>query len=87
MPRMHRGLIENGIYHVISRGNGGQDVFLKAADYEAFLKLMAESKKWCLVKILAFCLMPNHLHFVLVNPTEDVLSQWMHRLMTTHVQR
>lgn len=87
MPRMHRGLVDNGIYHVVSRGNGGQDVFLKASDYQAFLKLMEESKKRFPVKILSFCLMPNHLHFILVNPSEDILSRWMQWLMTTHVQR
>jgi putative transposase len=87
VPRIRRGLVKDGIYHVVSRGNGGQTVFLKPGDYQAFLKLMEESKKRFLLKIFAFCLMPNHLHFILCNIEENIMSQWMQWLMTSHVQR
>jgi len=38
MPRIARGLTDNGIYHVINRGNGKQEVFHKDKDYEVLCK-------------------------------------------------
>ncbi len=43
MPRISRGLIDSAVYHVINRGNGGQEVFHKGKDYEAFIAIMEES--------------------------------------------
>ncbi|MDP3016936.1 MAG: transposase [Deltaproteobacteria bacterium] len=60
MPRISRGLVDESVYHVINRGNGGQIVFHKEKDYEAFIELMKEAKNRYEVKIFAYCLMPNH---------------------------
>jgi|SRR3972149_12223997 len=66
MPRIPRGLVDGFIYHVINRGNGRQKVFHKEQDYEAFINLMEEAKGRHPVKILAYCLIPNHFHMVLM---------------------
>jgi putative transposase len=53
-------------------------VFYRADDYEALLDLMAESSVRIPMRILAYCLMPNHFHLTLW-PREDAeVSRWMH---------
>jgi putative transposase len=38
------------------------------------------------MRVLAYCLMPNHLHFVAWPRGDGDLARWMHWLLTTHVQ-
>ncbi|NPV05525.1 MAG: transposase [Syntrophaceae bacterium] len=87
MPRTARRLEGGLIYHVINRGNDGKTVFHKRADYASFLDLMVTAKERCPLKLFAFCLMPNHFHFVVSPDDGDMLSSWMQWLMTTHVRR
>ncbi len=78
MPRIPRGQQAGNSYHIINRGNGRATVFHKCQDYEAFLSLLGDAKERHPVKILAFCLMPNH--FALERSHEKALSQFMQRL-------
>jgi putative transposase len=87
MPRISRGLADDCIYHVINRGNGGQVVFQKDKDYEAFVNLMKEAKIRYAVNIFAYCLMPNHFHLVVMPHRSEDLSKWMQWLLTSHVRR
>ncbi|OQX17133.1 MAG: transposase [Desulfobulbaceae bacterium A2] len=61
-PRIHQ---PGGLYHVIFRGNGGQDVFLTAADYCRFFLLLQEGVSRFGYRVHAFCLMNNHVHLAL----------------------
>jgi putative transposase len=74
-------------YHVLNRGNARQQVFHKEADYEAFLSLLDEAQERCPMRVLAYCLMPNHFHLVLWPRGEGDVSRWMQWLQTTHVRR
>jgi putative transposase len=65
MPRIPRGQAAGYVYHIINRGNGRSEIFHKSQDYQAFLDLLSAAKKRQPVKVLAFCLMPNHFHLVL----------------------
>ena len=49
-------------YHVLNRGNARAAVFHKADDYDAFVEMMAEASLRTPMRILAYCLMPNHFH-------------------------
>ena len=74
-------------YHVINRGNGRDEVFHKAGDYAAFLKLLDEASKRVPMRLLAYCLMPNHFHLVVWTHEDRDLGRWMQWLMTSHVRR
>jgi putative transposase len=75
------------VYHVINRGNGRRTVFRKDADYVAFLKVLAEAGNRVDVRLLAYCLMPNHFHLALWPRADGDLSAYMMWLTTAHVRR
>jgi putative transposase len=87
MPRIARGLSDGFVYHALNRGNGRQCVFHKDGDYKSFVDLLAEAQEVHAVKVLAFCLMPNHFHLLVQPRKADDLSKWMQWLMTSHVRR
>ena len=87
MPRTARAIVGGLCYHVINRGNARAEVFHHSDDYQAFLALLQESVAERPLRIIAYCLMPNHFH-LLVWPREDgELSRWMQWVLTTHVRR
>lgn len=87
MPRPRRTTPAGYCYHVLSRGNARQRVFHKDEDYAAFLKLLDDAHDRCPMRVLAYCLMPNHFHFVLWPRGDGDVSRWMQWILTTHVRR
>lgn len=71
MPRHLRQTPTGYVFHVINRGVGRRTVFHKDADYVAFENVLAEAHQRASVRVLAYCLMPNHWHFVLWPRTDD----------------
>jgi len=74
-------------YHVLNRGNARGEVFHKDDDYAAFLKLLVQASERLPMRLLAYCLMPNHFHLVLWPHEDGDLSRWMQWLLTSHVRR
>ncbi len=62
-------------------------VFFKDGDYQAFLKAMHHACVEVPLRVLAWCLMPNHFHLVVWTHDDGDLSRWMHWLQNTHVRR
>lgn len=87
MPRTARASVADVCYHVLSRGNARQTVFHDARDFDEFTTLIAQASARHPVDTLAWCLMPNHFHFVLRPRMDDALSRWMQWLLTSHVRR
>ncbi len=76
------------VYHVLNRGNGRLAIFHKDRDYQAFLDVVAEAQSHVPgVRLLSYCLMPNHWHLVLWPTADGELSDFMHWLTLTHTQR
>jgi putative transposase len=72
---------------VINRGNAQGEVFHERDDYAAFVELMGLACKRVSMRVLGYCLMPNHFHLVLWPPEDGGLSRWMQWLLTLHVRR
>jgi putative transposase len=76
------------VYHVLNRGNGRTPIFLKDSDYEAFLRIASEALEHVPgMRLLSYCLMPNHWHLVLWPRADGELSDCLHWLTLTHTQR
>jgi putative transposase len=87
MPRSARASVGGYCYHVLNRGNGRATVFHKDGDYHAFLKALREVAQDIPIRVLAYCLMPNHFHLALWPTGDDDLSRALHWLTTAHVRR
>jgi len=70
-------------YHVFSRGNQKQLVFLSDEDLGFFLKCLRKAHEKFGVIIHVYCLMPNHFHIILETPLGN-LSRAMHFLITNY---
>jgi len=70
MPRRARVVIPNIAHHAIQRGNYQQYVFEKEEDFRTYLYLISQYSKIHQLKIHAFCLMNNHVHFI-ITPTDQ----------------
>lgn len=75
------------IYHVLNRGNGRRRLFLKDGDYAAFEQVLKEGLERYPVRLLAYCLMPNHWHLVLCPERDEAISELMRWVGVTHVRR
>jgi putative transposase len=87
MPRTARTSVGGLCFHVTGRGNRRETVFHEPDDYDAFLALVARADERIPMRILAYCLMPNHYHLVLRPHDDGDLGRFMHWLLTSHVQR
>ena len=87
MPRLPRPKLAGLCAHIVTRGNARATVFHTEHDYSIFVGLMKAALARAHIELFAWCLMPNHLHFVVRPRTDDDLARWMHWLLTTHAQR
>jgi putative transposase len=87
MPRTPRNAAGGIIYHAINRGNARMRIFHKPQDYRAFLDLMVDGFKRVNMRLLGFCLMPNHWHMVLWPRQDPDLSSYLGWIANTHVRR
>jgi len=85
MARPLRIEYEGALYHVTSRGNAGVEIFLRDADRERFLQLLAaviDRFGWI---CHAYCLMTNHFHLLIETPRPN-LSKGMKHLNGVYTQ-
>ena len=62
------------MYHVMSRGDRREDIFLDDVDRHDFLKTLAEACQKTSWQVHAYCLMRNHYHLVLETPNANLVA-------------
>lgn len=87
MPRMNRLAVGDTIYHVLNRANGRVQIFHTDADYHHFESLLLEGVALVGMRILAYCIMPNHWHLILHPHNDGDMSEFMRWVTTTHVRQ
>ena len=88
MGRPLRVTLGGYVYHALNRGNGRMQLFHKDGDYESFERILAASLAHVPgMRLLAYCLMPNHGHLLLWPRADGELSDFGHWLGLTHTQR
>jgi putative transposase len=83
-PRIDRGDIA---YHVINRAVGKMTLFEKDGDYAAFETVLAAAHKRFGLRLISYCVMPNHWHLVLWPHKDGQLRRYMQWLTVTHMRR
>lgn len=74
MPRKARVVIPGHLYHVTQRGNYKQNVFEDEKDRAVYLEIIEQYRKKYKVNIFAYCLMNNHVHFIIRPERKDSLG-------------
>ena len=86
MSRPLRIEFAHGLYHVTSRGDGREDIYLDDSDRELFLEVLSETVDRFNWVIHAYCLMDNHYHLLVETPDGN-LSKGMRQLNGVYTQR
>jgi REP element-mobilizing transposase RayT len=94
MPRHLRVHAPGLLYHIMVRGNNGQPIFLKSADYESFQRILHVVRERYPFYLYAYVLMPNHFHLLLEvsqAPTgrlmQSLLTAYAHEFNRKHGRR
>lgn len=85
VPRQPRVHVPNAFYHVTARGNNKENVFYSESDYGRYLDYLGEYKERFGFAVLAYALMPNHVHFLL-QIGQVPLSHIMQGLQVSYTQ-
>ena len=88
MARIGRIVVPGLSHHVTQRGNRRQRVFFEPADFALYRDLLAERCARAGVEVWCYCLMPNHVHLILVPHSTDALSRALgetHRRYTAFI--
>lgn len=86
MARPLRIEYPNAFYHVMNRGAGRQAIYLIEDDYKIFLEVVKELARFFDIRVVAYCLMPNHYHLLVQTPKAN-LSRAMRHLNGVYTQR
>lgn len=86
MPRIARLIAPEYPHHITQRGNYRQDIFKNDTDRRHYLNLVAEYSRKFNVAILAYCLMNNHVHFIITPHDKDSLSEIFRNVHTRYSQ-
>ena len=75
MARLPRIVIPGLPHHVTQRGNRRARVFFEDGDYELYKSLLGEAARKAGAEIWSYCLMPNHVHMIVVPSDKDGLRR------------
>ena len=84
MPRGARRKSLTGYYHIIIRGNSKQIIFENDIDRVVFLKLLSKYRKEPGFKLVAYCLMSNHVHMI-IHDINNKLDTIMKKIEVSYV--
>ena len=77
MPRRARMYIGGRPYHIVQRGNNREACFIEEENYQFYLELWERLSQRYGVSVHAYCLMTNHIHFLVTPETETSVSNTM----------
>jgi putative transposase len=86
MPRRALSNTHGHVIHVHNRSVRRERLFANTEDYQAFETVLTEAIAKVPIRLLAYCVMPNHWHLVVWPETEE-LPGFMHWLTATHARR
>ena len=86
MPYREDIFFPGNVYHIYNRGINGMPIFACPDNYIYLLGKVKRLLGEVLVTVLAYCLMPNHYHFVLRQDSDVPISVFIQRLFQTYTQ-
>ena len=86
MPYRREGFFKGEFYHVFNRVSKGNVLFHSNGDYLFFLRLIESCLRVHPLRIVCYCLMPNHFHFLLSPLIDGSVSGFISLLLNTYVK-
>lgn len=87
MPKFQRLVVEGFPHHVTQRGVRRQRTFFSDRDYIAYLDIAHSQLEESQLGVLSYCLMPNHVHFVVVPHSQHALSAFFREVHKRYARR
>ncbi|MDP4291659.1 MAG: transposase [Bacteroidota bacterium] len=87
MSRIERTSVGDYVYHVLNRANARVPAFESDKDYATFESILEDAVAKFDMRLLAYCIMPNHWHLVLYPKNDGDLIKFMGWLSNTHTRR
>lgn len=87
MGRPKRADVAGHCYHMLNRSNLRATIFHKHADFQAFETIIDEALELYDIELFAYCVMPNHYHFLVRPGTDGMMGRFGHYVGLTHTQR
>ena len=87
MPRVSRIDVAQEVYHILNRANARVQIFDDNKDYLDFEKILQEAVEKFDMRLLSYCVMPNHWHLVVYPKQDGDLQKFMGWLSNTHTKR
>ncbi len=84
MPSGPRLIVDEGCYHIMTRGNRKQKTFRADEDFHRYMGMLIKYKKKYKFRLYGYCLMPNHVHLI-GEVVGKNLSKFMHGLNRSYV--
>jgi len=86
MPYRNTEFTKGQYYHIYNRGAGRSKIFFIEDNYRYLLDLIQKHMGKYGISIIAYCLMPNHYHFLLKQMTDEPISKFINVLFNAYVQ-
>ena len=83
MARLPRLVIPGHPHHVTQRGNRRAQTFFEESDYALYKDLLSEAAQKANAEIWCYCLMPNHVHIIIV-PSDERAQDWLWSSAAAH---
>ena len=80
MPRVPRERFSSGFFHIMIQGINKEYIFEKNENKEKYLFLMKKYYENYNIKIIAYCIMNNHAHFLIYSDDIKQISNYMHKI-------
>jgi putative transposase len=87
MPRVARKAPGGQVYHVLNRSVGKMPLFGRDADFEAFHRVIIEAHRRHPIRILSYCILSDHWHFVVRPRVDGEVTDFFRWLAHTHAMR
>jgi putative transposase len=87
LARQARLVVPEYPHHVTQRGGRGQQTFFRQSDFEMYIELLSHARELARVDIWAYCLMPNHVHLIVVPTSGNGLSRLLRNTHSEYARR
>ena len=86
MSRRPRFTVENGTYHIMSRGHNKKNIFHEISDFRRYKSILINAKRKYSIEVYHYTLMTNHVHLILMVPEPLHLSKSMRLVNQSYAQ-